>query len=216
MDAFEKIKEIFRNVPEMLKCCFASTFIVGLIVHLFAFTNMWFISDAAFIYYPAGSTSGIGGSRYLVNLTYLALENIQLPWMAGILEMIIYSFASYYTCRTLNIRHNITAVFIAALMISSPTAIASNTLLSGVLQFSLALFTSVLAAWYLDQGRIGCFMSVLMILIMFGLYGGYIGMTASLLLLVSIRKILEKQDVKSVFLYDVKAVFSIVFGLTGS
>ena len=143
-----------------------------------------------------------------------ALHNfLQAPWMVGFISSCFMGLASVYLVKTLRIRSMFWACAIVCCMISWPSYIAGHNFLYMLSQFSVAIFTSILSAYFLEKEKWGIVLSIAFLVISLGNYQAYIGFTACLFLIRIIEKCYSGEDLKSLFIYILKALFVLIAGV---
>ena len=184
MNAYGMVESTLKKIPQNMKITLIASFVIGLIGHMFCFTNTLFLHDAAGVYWETVSfADAASGSRWLYPIYDWILNGVQLPWLDGLLTLFIYGIAAWVVCEILSIKQQISVIFVTGFMVLSPTAIASNCYLSSAPIYSMALLFSCMAVYAFYNWNHGCAWLFLFAMLSEGSYAAYIGFTICLFFL---------------------------------
>ena len=201
----EKLK---NSIPIQFKVCFFSAIIVGLIAHFYKITNWLPNWDSLVFRYDIQNMTGLG--RWFLGTVCAFTSFYDLPFLNGIIAIIFHALSAVCICKILNIKENITAFLIGALVVSFPT-VTSIMMYSYVADgYSVAFFMSCLAAYYMTREKPNYIFAILLIAFSCGIYQAYITVTIMLVLAYLITEMIY--DKKNV-MYIIKK--SAAFLLTG-
>jgi|GEM_PF-5030266 len=209
------IKQTYVKCPKKLKVAALSTFFFGLIAHMFMYTNPIFVGDSIALYQNVFILGNFTGGRWLGMLLQGLVGGLSLPWLFGLITLVLITLSAYYTCKVLNINRTVSIVVISALMITYPSITASHAYLSSVFVYACALLLSVLAAFHIIKNTwTGYGLGLLFIVLSLGCYQAYVSFTACLLVLFMIRKLLSENDFSFLVWWQIiKMIIVFVIGI---
>ena len=112
----EKIK---KELPSTWKICFASALIVGLIAHMYKLTNWLPNWDSLVFRYDPQNMLAMG--RWFLPVVCTPSSFYDLPWLVGLIAILLHGLGAVCICRTFRVRKNTTAALIGASVIVFPT-----------------------------------------------------------------------------------------------
>ncbi len=185
---------------------FCSALIAGLLAHGYAFANKLLNHDEIESLFGKGAT--VTSGRWGLELVKVLFPDWSMPWVYGIVSLLLISLACCLILSVLNIRSTVMRAVLPAIITSFPA-------LTGVFCF---MFTSSAYAWSFGLAVLAVFLfckgglrrtllgAVLLVLAL-GIYQAYISLAASLLLLVMIRDTLDgEKPVFEIVRFGVKAL----------
>ncbi|GEM_PF-5606484 len=189
-----------------------STLIFGLLAHGFAFSNLFPSYDSLSEFDIGSGIHKIKLGRFMyVVLKCLLGESVIMPWLTGMLSLLIIGLASYYTCKIFNLKRLwqivlISAVFSTNLVVCGTLATFGHDLLGNC----MALLLSVLSAYLLRRSLYNISVNDVFVLICLvatlGFYQAYIAVTITLMMFVYIIELIEnkKQKISKIILSMLK------------
>lgn len=184
------IQKFWNNITKESKVAFWSAFVFCLITHFFAYTNTLFVHDSIMLY---NFSNGIVNGRFLVPLLMKVTQNLQLPWVLGLMTSIVLGLTSVTICKTLDVQNKMLIVFTSALIVTYPTVTAFHCFFSSIHIYALALLFSSMSAFFLNKKGRTCLMAIPCLVISLSLYQAYISFTISLIILVVFRRIFSQE-----------------------
>lgn len=208
---------------------FLTALLTGLGAHMFMFTNKLVNHDdiEALFYKGATVTSG----RWGLELSKLLLPNWSMPWIYGLLTLLLIAVSVCIMLRVLEIRGWLSQLLLAAAVVSFPSLTGTYCFMFTSAAYGLAFFLAVLCVLLYQKGGLrNAALAALSLVLCLSIYQAYIAITASLFVLLMIKGCLEKEkSVRRIVLYGLKAlammaaalavyfaVTLLVFSLTGS
>lgn len=194
-----------------LLICVISTFIFGLAAHAYGLLNNIFSHDSLNALY-ADSTENlakIAVGRFLVPVVRMFRGSIAIPWLIGLIALVLISLSVYLTVKIFDVKSNAAAVLISGFMVTNVTVTAITATYVHELDVDMfALFMSCLAAYFWKKGKkIPDLISVaLFLLLSMAIYQSYAEVTVTLMILVLILNAVEGENVKNVFIKGIKGV----------
>ena len=191
----ESLADGYKKLPRNFKLCMLATFIIGLAAHMYCYTNMLTGADDAFLFSePHSWADGAAGTRWLLTVYFSIIKNIRMPWLLGLITLLLYGVAAWLVCETLSITSSVGIILVSGLMVTSPTMISSNFYLTSAHMYAGALLFACLAAYAYKKWRHSWIAAFVFMLLSEGSYAAYISMTLCLFFLCSLKELLFDQE----------------------
>ena len=191
----EEGTDLIKQLPRNLKVTTLRTFIIGLAVHMFVYTNPIFGHDAAQMYWdPVSFTTAASNSRWLIVFWQSLTKNVFQPWMCGLLTLIMYSLSAWVVCETLEIKRTKAVVAVSGILITAPAVISSNLYLSSAYIYAAAMLLSCLSPYFYKKYRFGWIPAILCMFMCGGTYAGYVSVGLTIFLIDSVVQIITGKD----------------------
>lgn len=189
------IAEWYRKLSTPVKAAFYSALILGLMTHLYQFTNKLYNYDEL-----ANTPGGIGLSteqgRWLLNWMGRFMRSVfggsySLPFFNGIFALLLLSISAALIVSAFQVKSPLMAGLIGGLTVTFPAVVSMYFFMFLALYYALGIFFSVLAAYLVIRfpkniwANIG---AVLLIMACLGTYQAYFPNTVCLLLMAVILK----------------------------
>lgn len=185
---------------------FLAALLTGLAAHMFMFTNKLVNHDEieALFYKGATVTSG----RWGLELSKLLLPNWSMPWIYGLLTLLLISVSVCVMLRVLEIRSKLSQILLAAAVVSFPSLTGTYCFMFTSAAYGIAFILAVLCVWLYERGgQRNAALAALSLVLCLSIYQAYIAITASLFVLLMIKSCLEaEKSVRQIILYGVKAL----------
>lgn len=194
-----------------LLICVISTFIFGLAAHAYGLLNNIFSHDSLNALY-ADSTENlakIAVGRFLVPVVRMFRGPIALPWLIGLIALVLISLSVYLTVKIFDVKSNLAAVLISGFMVTNVTVTAITATYVHELDIDMfALFLSCLAAYFWKkEEKISDLISVAVFsLLSMAIYQSYAEVTVTLMIMVLILNVIEGEKVKDIVIKGIKGV----------
>lgn len=206
------INKIKKNILPQWKVCFLSAVIIGLIAHLYKITNWLPNWDSIVFRYDAQNMISLG--RWFLPVVCAPSSFYDLPFVTGLMAILFYGLGAVCICKIFDVRKNITAALIGALVITFPTVtsvLMYNYVADG---YALAFLLSCVAAMLLTKDKPCYICSAILIALSCGIYQAYITVTIMLLLLSLILELLYKNtDLKNLLCKSLKYLLTGIVGM---
>ena len=191
----ESLADGYKKLPRNFKLCMLATFIIGLAAHMYCYTNMLTGADDAFLFSDTRTfADGASGTRWLLAIYFALIKTIRMPWLLGVMTLLLYGVAAWLVCETLSITSSAGIILVSGLMVTSPTMISSNFYLTSAHMYAGALLFACMAAYAYEKWRHGWIAAFVFMLLSEGSYAAYIGTTLSLFFLCSLKELLFDQE----------------------
>lgn len=116
---FEAIKTLdFKKIDRRYRIAFLSTVIIGLLVHMYKFTNTLLNHDSVFCYYD--SQNAIVSGRWFLTIACSFSSYFDLPWVTGLMTVFFTAITAVLIVKILDIKNELLCVLIGGLLITSP------------------------------------------------------------------------------------------------
>ena len=191
----ESLADGYKKLPRNFKLCILATFIIGLAAHMYCYTNMLTGADDAFLFSDTRTfADGASGTRWLLAIYFALIKTIRMPWLLGVMTLLLYGIAAWLVCETLSITSSVGIILVSGLMVTSPTMISSNFYLTSAHMYAGALLFACLAAYAYKKWRHSWIAAFVFMLLSEGSYAAYISMTLCLFFLCSLKELLFDQE----------------------
>lgn len=191
----ESLADGYKKLPRNFKLCMLATFIIGLAAHMYCYTNMLTGADDAFLFSDTRTfADGASGTRWLLAIYFALIKTIRMPWLLGVMTLLLYGVAAWLVCETLSITSSVGIILVSGLMVTSPTMISSNFYLTSAHMYAGALLFACLAAYAYKKWRHSWIAAFVFMLLSEGSYAAYISMTLCLFFLYSLKELLFDQE----------------------
>ena len=177
------------------KAAFAGAVIMGMAAHLFALVNMLHNHDSIETQ-PAGVGAGSSSGRWLLDLLgrlgKTLFGNYNMPWLNGVLFILLLALAAAFLVSALKIKNRTSAVLVGAMFVVYPTVTSTMFYRFAVVMYGIAILLAVLAVWTLERyKKSGFVLSVLCIACSLGIYQAYVPMTISAFVLLMMETVMD-------------------------
>lgn len=172
------------------------TFLGGMAIHLFSLTNVLHNYDNVAAQpggYGTGVTSGRWALTLIGELVKKAWGNYNLPYFNGALLVLFLALSAGILFSVFQMKSWKTGLMAGLLLMSFPAAVSIMFFKFCAGYYGLAVFLSVLAPWFIEKWKYGIFPAAACIAVALGIYQAYLPLTISLMILLLIRKALEKE-----------------------
>ncbi len=184
------------NANKRLKCSLISSIIICMIAHGYSYFNEYFARDRFMFFnhksriwnvYNAKYSSGtsIVSERWLLMLLPHPMHGGHLPWLNGILTMLIFGVAVYLICRVLDISSSVGIFASAVLTATNYSVICGHFYESATV--SIALLMACISAWFWYRDDFHVILRIIGSSAFFcfslSYYGGYTSVAPSLVIL---------------------------------
>ena len=206
MSAADRIWCRAGQLYESSRVPFLASMLTGLAAHGYAFANKLVNHDEVESLFGKGAT--VTSGRWGLELVKVLFPDWSMPWIYGIISLLLISLAVCLMVRMLGIRSPVLQALLGALVVSFPSLTGNFCFMFTSSAYAWAFFLSVLAVYelWLGGGLRAC-VSVLLLVLALGIYQAYISVAASFCVLLMIVWIMDaERPLKDVILFGVKAV----------
>ncbi len=212
----EALMTIYRTrMKREYKLAFLSAFIMGLLVHLFKFTNVLPNHDTLYNFYS--DQNMLGSGRWALQWACAFSGYYDLPWLNGMLAIVFLAVTAVVIVRLFKIQNPVVIVLTSAFLVT-----AIGTTETFLFEFTadgyfLAMLLAAVAVWCsrLNEKRIGMFViSAVCICLSCAIYQAYVSFALVLAVCYFIYEILQGEcDKKQYWRWIVRQVILYVVAL---
>lgn len=170
----------WSRLPAATKQSFFAGVVMGLVCHLYLFTNLIPNHDAVFHLFQCdyGTASG----RWFLPLVLAWDGDYNMPWLQGVLSLLCLAGTVSITTRLLRIEKPLAIVITAALCTAFPTVAATFTYMFTADAYFFGLFLAALAAYAVWRMPIwGLPLGTILLILSMGIYQSYFPVAAVLM-----------------------------------
>lgn len=189
----EKIlKKLYSRILPQWKICFLSAVIAGFAAHLYKLVNWTPNWDSLVFRYDSQNMLRLG--RWFLAAACAPGSFYELPWLNGLLAVIYHALGAVCICKMFNIKKNITAALIGAVVVTFPTV--TSVMMYGYVAdgYALSFFLACMAAAVLVGEKPKYAAAVIMIMLSTAIYQAYVTVTVMLILLYLINELVFGKD----------------------
>lgn len=200
----ESIKSRVRAWYDEYKIPFYITIVLGFIAHGYMITNKLVNHDELLLLFEKGSTYEIG--RWGLEITKYIFPNLSMPWLYGIITILLIAISACLITKILNIKSRIAQCLIGGIMVTYPSIICTFGYMYASSSYALAIFLSVLSVYFATkEKRSSVVFSVLCLIFSLGIYQAYLSISATLFVILLIKDCIEnKKSCKQILLKGIK------------
>lgn len=212
-----RVKKYFADNQLDMKWCFLFTYLWGIAAHGYIFLNNS-ISHDSLDEFVLSSEMAVG-RRYangrvfwLMYRSLLQMDKVY-PWLIGLLSLLYIGIAVFLVIRIFKVKSKPLMFLISGIMTVNITVVATAaTFLHDFDCDMFALLLSVAAVSLWKEHRWGYLWGSIPVMVMLGLYQGYITVTITLAMFVCILMLLDGASFQQVFFSGIKAIGMIIIG----
>ncbi len=172
--------------------------VVGLLTYMFAFTNKLLNNDEITSLFSKGTTLSSG--RWGLELLSCILPDQSMPWLYGVLTLLIMSVATCVILNIFDIQNRALQMVLAGLIITFPALIGTFAYMFTGACYAIAFLLACLSVYFLQKNqRKYWIIAVALLILSLSIYQAYIAIASSLLLLILIRRTLAQENLKEIF-----------------
>ena len=203
----------WSRLPAATKQSFFAGVVMGLVCHLYLFTNLIPNHDAVFHLFQCdyGTASG----RWFLPLVLAWDGDYNMPWLQGVLSLLCLAGTVSITTRLLRIEKPLAIVITAALCTAFPTVAATFTYMFTADAYFFGLFLAALAAYAVWRMPIwGLPLGTILLILSMGIYQSYFPVAAVLMVGALLFDCLEgRASFGRTLLRGVKMVATLALGI---
>lgn len=190
-----------------------SSVIAGLCAHMYMLANKLPNHDEIESIFGKGAT--VTSGRWGLELIKPLFPDCSMPWIYGLISILLISAAVCLMVRLLDIRRKSTQALIGALVLTFPSLTGTFCFMFTSSSYALAFLLSVLAVYEFQRRSTGGYaLGAVCIVLCLSVYQAYIAISASLFVLLMIKLCLEaEKSPLEIVLYGVKALLMMLAAL---
>ena len=155
---FSGIKEKYDNIDKRIKMCFLSAFICGLFAHIYALTNHLYNYDELW-HTPTGFGTGLEVGRWALSITVwiqkvLFDDCFTIPFINGMLTIILYAVAACFVVSALDIKDEFYAIVVGGLMTTFPALTCRMFFMFTTHYYAIGIAMAAAGAWIIAKKKL--------------------------------------------------------------
>lgn len=155
---FSGIKEKYDNIDKRIKMCFLSAFICGLFAHIYALTNHLYNYDELW-HTPTGFGTGLEVGRWALSITVwiqkvLFDDCFTIPFINGMLTIILYAVAACFVVLSLDIKDEFYAIVVGGLMTTFPALTCRMFFMFTTHYYAIGIAMVAAGAWIIAKKKL--------------------------------------------------------------
>lgn len=172
---------------------FFSSMTAGFAAHMVILTNKIPIDDDICNLFNKGET--ISG-QYGLRLMSLILPDISMPWIYGLISLLLISAAVCVTVRLFEIRNRALQILLGGLIISFPAETGTMSYMFTCAPYALAMLAAISAVYVFVEGKTKWrwLISPALLLFSCSIYQAYFGFAASFCVIRMIQRLMERES----------------------
>ena len=183
------VKEVWNKIPAAVKSAFFGAIVIGLLTHIYEFTNKLYNYDELMNTpngYGTGAESGRWFLRILGDIFGAQFGNYSLPFVSGMISVLLLAVSAGLIADMFQMQSKLFAVALGGFFISFPAVTSTFLFMYTAPFYCVAVWFSVFAAWLMirfPKKILLNILSVVLIACSLGIYQAYFSNTASLLVM---------------------------------
>ena len=172
---------------------FCTTLVVGLLAHMFMFTNKLVNLDDIRNLFDKGTS--ITSGRWGLELLRWIFPDYSMPWFYGIISLLLLAVSVCMTIRLFDIRNRCLQVLYAGIIASFPTLTGTFSYMFTSAPYMLSTLLATACVVLCEKsGWKNIFPAALCAIFSMSIYQAFVGVVAAYFLLMLIKKVLAGQD----------------------
>lgn len=192
-------------------------FLCAMAAHAFALVHNLYNYDGI-AQQPSGYGTGIESGRWFLSLlgdaTSFLEINYNLPWVNGVIFLLLLAVAAGFLVKALGIRNRGFAALVGMILAVFPTVTSTMYFRYTAVYYGVGILFAVLAAWVLERSQFGLLFSALLTALSLGIYQAYTPITIGIFVLQLMRLAVEEEiTVGRLFRTGLKDCAALILGL---
>lgn len=196
------MENLLNNVikDRKFRIVFLSICIFSLVAHGFFYFNLFYVHDSL---YSFGMTRKnvlgiITMGRYIQPAILWFCNSVPLPTLTGVVDILCLVFSTYFIVKMFTIENKLSIVLISAILVVNSTITLLNaSYIAYSLCYHISLLLSVFGAYIVRNHRRYLIVGIVLWVVSLGVYQSYSSVAIVILMLLVIKDILNKYDVKN-------------------
>jgi len=193
-----------------------SVFGFGMLAHAYSYFSLYHSHDSLYCLNRTDVAVHISYGRFMQPVYFTMRGNLSVPWFMGMLCLLWIALSLYVLVRMLEVKQSVSIVLMGGLMSTGTMLAATNaTYFNFTDIFMLAFLLAAIAVWMTDHWKWGFLPGALCMVVCLGLYQSFIGAACGLLVILFIRKLLQKDSFKELAFFVARGVCMLLLGGIG-
>lgn len=198
MQPLLRLESVFKNLKTEWKFAFLSAFSIGLLTHMFAFTNTLLTHDSVYSFYSTQNVIWLG--RVFLAFACGISSFYNLPWVIGLLSLLYLSLTTVLLVELFHIKKKVSILLIAGFMVTFPTITCTFAFMFTADGYLLSMLLATLAVFACEKKADlwGVLFGAVFLCGSIGIYQAYLSFAVVLILLLLLSKLLlQERDTKA-------------------
>lgn len=158
---------------------FLYTLVIGILTHAFRMTNTMICSDSTNYFYTISASWVTTLGRFLLPSVEVFRGKVELPWLIGLISLIMIGLSTVLFVRLFDIRDNVGLIIAAWIFSANPVVTSIFAYMYTADGYMIALLFSVLAAYLCIRRKkaAGIILGALSLAVSLGFYQAFISVT---------------------------------------
>ena len=144
---------LWRRPSKEFRLAFQSACLIGLIAHLYVFTNLLFGYDGSIAAFTANSF--VVNGRWALGFFSSFSTIYQIRVVLGLISIVMIAWTAGLTVRLLELSHPVSVLLVSALLVTFPTVADTFSFMFTADAYFASLFLNTLAVWLAKRYRFG-------------------------------------------------------------
>ncbi len=195
-----------RRLWKETRLPFLSAVLIGLTAHAYAFSNKLLNHDEIESLFGKGAT--VTSGRWGLELVKIIFPDWSMPWIYGILSLLLVAAAACLMLRILEIRSAALQIVLSGMVVSFPSLTGNFCFMFTSAPYALSFFLTVLAVYLFRKGGFPRMAAAFLLLVFaLGIYQAYIAVAATLFVLIMISETMDaERPVREILLDGIRAL----------
>ncbi|MCM1182322.1 MAG: glucosyltransferase domain-containing protein [Roseburia sp.] len=213
------VKVLSRRISKEFKAAFIATLVIGMIAHIYMFTNKLPNYDDLRTLDGFGATFKLGRwFLWFVGAIAWHFDFVfSLPWMNGLITLVFVALSAGVMAELLRIKSNTGNVLLGAALIVFPSWTSSFFFMFTAPYYAVAVFMAVLGVYLCVNYKWGGICFIVLMACSMGIYQAYLPFAATLCVVILLMKLFDGekavQVIKSAVWYLINIILSVVLYL---
>lgn len=192
-----------EKIKSQWKITFIATMVIGLLTHIYKFTNLLMNHDSVWNMYS--DQNMVGSGRWFLSIACGFSSCFDLPWINGLFSLIFIALTAVIIVELFNIDKSVPCILIAGILVTFPSVTTTFFFEFTADGYMLAMLMSAIAVYLTTLEKRKMFFSVISVILLClscGIYQAYISFALMLVVCDFIIKIIDaKLDNKECLKY---------------
>ncbi len=203
----------WSGLSKPFRIAFISACVMGVITHLYIFTNLLLNHDSVWRTYYSFGSQGMMSGRWALGVASDFTTRFQLPVVIGLVSILFLALSAAFTVRILDISNPLCIVFTSGLMVTFPSVACILSYMFTADAYFVALFLNTFGVYCVKRYRYGWAVGILLFVIACGIYQAFISWSIGLLLFDCLLMLLSDKDVRLILKTGLKYIAILLFSL---
>lgn len=189
-----------------------ASLLFGFLAYGFNFTNKLVNHDEVECLFAKGGSAVLG--RWGLDVMERIFPNVSMPWIYGIITLVLMAVSICVICRIFNIRSRLLQVLLAGSIVVFPSLTSTMAYMFTASSYAVAFLCAVTAVYLMQKHTKYSILGALALMVFsLSIYQAYVAVTASFFLLLLIQQMLKGEEVKAALRSGVEYLLFLIVSL---